>query len=113
MDEGVHVVDSRDRCLGEFCWTKGRRGEEVSRALQSTPGIVAEVAVLCDPGHCEWVERLHQERAESTDEHGCIRVHDTNWSVHSEPALTGSLHDLRSLFIGTGSDDALTQCITE
>jgi hypothetical protein len=113
MDEGMHVVDSRDRCRSEFCWAKGRRGEEVSRALQSTPGIVAEVAVLGDPGHCEWVERLHQECTESTDEHGCIRVHDTNRSIHPEPALTGSLHDLRSLFIGTGSDDAFAQRITE
>ena len=69
VDERVHVADAVDRSLCFFGRAERGDGEEVSRALESAPRIVAVIGVLGDPGHGERVQRLNEQCAQPADEH--------------------------------------------
>ena len=108
----VDAADDRDRPL-RFCSGTERGGrDEVGRALQPAPRIVAVVAVLRDACHRQRVQRLQQERPQATDEHRRIGVDPADRGALHEPPLAGRIeqlggalgtavaHDTRSNLVG-------------
>jgi predicted PurR-regulated permease PerM len=112
-DEGMHVTDAVDRALRLDGRSERGDGEEICRALQAAPRVVAIVGVLCDTGHGEWVQGLDEQCPEPTDEHRRVGVHQADRSILGKPSLAWRFDDLQHTFVGIRSRHPFAQCVAE
>jgi hypothetical protein len=55
------------------------------------------------------MQRLHEECAESSDEHRSIRMDSSNWSVVGKPAWSTWIHQLHHSLLAVWSSDAIAK----
>jgi hypothetical protein len=59
---------------------------KLRRPPQPAPGVVSEIRVLRDAGHGKWVQRLHEQRPETTEPEDRLGMNPPGHGVGSEDA---------------------------
>ena len=90
VDPRVHRTDACRRGFGGRGVAVGGVDDEARGAREASPRVLAELAVLVDRGHRTRLERLHEQRAQASDEHHGIGVESPRHAVGPEDPEVGA-----------------------
>jgi len=95
MDTLVDPAYPVDRTLRIGGGAERRHRKERTGALQPAPRIAAVVGMFRDARHRQRMQRLQEQRAQTTDEHRGVGMHPADRAVFGEPARPRRLVNAR------------------
>ena len=109
----VHTIDEINGTLCFICRTKRCGSQKVRSSLESAPRIVSVVGMLRDTCHRQWMQRLHQQCTQPTDEHRRVGMHPANRAIVGKPARCRRFHQLHHSCLTLGASDTIAQRLAE